>query len=106
MLQSWPSRMYPSPRLRLCVGKEVNHHEDLRSHRRPGSTEQNHRIGALKFAYAAARNRASWASLCRPTKPAAKPPLKQHGKKKEDGELDIDDQGNVLLVDAQAFARA
>ena len=59
----------------------------------------------LKFAYAAARNRRELGEFVTTYEASRKALLNQYGKKKEDGELDIDDQGNVQLVDAQAFAK-
>lgn len=59
----------------------------------------------LKFAYAAARNRRELGEFVTAYEASRKALLNQYGKKKEDGELDIDDQGNVQLVDAQAFAK-
>ena len=60
----------------------------------------------LKFAYAAARNRRKLDEFVRTYEASRQALLKQYGQKKEDGELDIDDQGNVKLVDAKAFAEA
>jgi len=60
----------------------------------------------LKFAYAAARNRRELGEFVTTYEASRQALLKQYGQKKEDGELDIDDQGNVQLVDAQAFAKA
>jgi len=59
----------------------------------------------LKFAYAAARNKRKLGEFVQTYETSRKALLNQYGKKKEDGELDIDDQGNVQLVDAQAFAK-
>lgn len=59
----------------------------------------------LKFAYAAARNKRELGEFVTAYEASRKALLNQYGKKKEDGELDIDDQGNVQLVDAQAFAK-
>jgi hypothetical protein len=59
----------------------------------------------LKFAYAAARNKRKLGEFVQIYEASRQALLKQHGAKKEDGELDIDDQGNVQLVDAQAFAK-
>ena len=59
----------------------------------------------LKFAYAAARNKRKLGEFVQTYEASRKALLNQYGKKKEDGELDIDDQGNVQLVDAQAFAK-
>ena len=59
----------------------------------------------LKFAYAAARNKRKLGEFVTTYEASRKALLNQYGKKKEDGELDIDDQGNVQLVDAQAFAK-
>ena len=59
----------------------------------------------LKFAYAAARNNRKLGEFVQTYEASRKALLNQYGKKKEDGELDIDDQGNVQLVDAQAFAK-
>jgi hypothetical protein len=60
----------------------------------------------LKFAYAAARNRRELSEFVTTYEASRKALLNQYGKKKEDGELDIDEHGNVQLVDAQAFAKA
>ena len=59
----------------------------------------------LKFAYAAARNKRKLGEFVQTYEASRQALLKLHGTKKEDGELDIDDQGNVQLVDAQAFAK-
>ena len=59
----------------------------------------------LKFAYAAARNKRKLGEFVQTYETSRQALLNQYGKKKEDGELDIDDQGNVQLVDAQAFAK-
>ena len=59
----------------------------------------------LKFAYAAARNKRKLGEFVQAYETSRQALLKQHGKKKEDGELDIDDTGNVKLVDAPAFAK-
>lgn len=59
----------------------------------------------LKFAYAAARNKRKLGEFVQTYEASRQALLNQYGKKKEDGELDIDDQGNVQLVDAQAFAK-
>lgn len=59
----------------------------------------------LKFAYAAARNKRKLGEFVQAYETSRQALLKQHGAKKADGELDIDDQGNVQLVDAQAFAK-
>ena len=60
----------------------------------------------LKFAYAAARNRRELGEFVTTYEASRKALLNQYGKKKEDGELDIDDQGNVKLLDAPAFGKA
>ena len=59
----------------------------------------------LKFAYAAARNKRKLGEFVTTYEDNRRALLMKYGKKKEDGELDIDDQGNVQLVDAQAFAK-
>ena len=59
----------------------------------------------LKFAYAAARNKRKLGEFVQAYETSRQALLKQHGAKKADGELDIDDQGNVQLVDAPAFAK-
>ena len=60
----------------------------------------------LKFAYAAARNKRKLGEFVQTYEASRQALLKLHGTKKEDGELDIDEHGNVQLVDAQAFAKA
>ena len=60
----------------------------------------------LKFAYAAARNKRDLGEFVQIYEASRQALLKQHGDKKEDGELNIDDQGNVKLVDAPAFGKA
>lgn len=59
----------------------------------------------LKFAYAAARNKRKLGEFVQTYEASRQALLKQYGAKKEDGELDIDDTGNVKLVDAPAFAK-
>ena len=59
----------------------------------------------LKFAYAAARNKRKLGEFVQAYETSRQALLKQHGAKKADGELDIDDTGNVKLVDAPAFAK-
>jgi hypothetical protein len=59
----------------------------------------------LKFAYAAARNKRKLGEFVQTYEASRQALLKLHGTKKEDGELDIDEHGNVQLVDAQAFAK-
>ena len=59
----------------------------------------------LKFAYAAARNKRKLGEFVQTYEASRQALLKLHGTKKEDGELDIDDTGNVKLVDAPAFAK-
>ncbi len=59
----------------------------------------------LKFAYAAARNKRKLGEFVQIYEASRQALLKQHGAKKADGELDIDDTGNVKLVDAPAFAK-
>jgi len=60
----------------------------------------------LKFAYAAARNKRKLGEFVQTYETSRQALLKQHGEKKEDGELNIDDQGNVKLLDAPAFGKA
>lgn len=60
----------------------------------------------LKFAYAAARNKRKLGEFVQTYEASRQALLKQYGDKKEDGELNIDDQGNVKLVDAPAFGKA
>lgn len=60
----------------------------------------------LKFAYAAARNKRKLGEFVQTYEASRQALLKQHGEKKEDGELNIDDQGNVKLLDAPAFGKA
>jgi hypothetical protein len=59
----------------------------------------------LKFAYAAARNRRELGEFVTAYEASRKALLNQYGTKKEDGELDIDEHGNVKLVDKDAFAK-
>lgn len=59
----------------------------------------------LKFAYAAARNKRKLGEFVQAYETSRQALLKQHGAKKEDGELDIDDAGNVKLIDAPAFGK-
>ena len=60
----------------------------------------------LKFAYAAARNKRKLGEFVQTYEASRQALLKQHGEKKENGELNIDDQGNVKLLDAPAFGKA
>ena len=59
----------------------------------------------LKFAYAAARNKRKLGEFVQTYEASRQALLKLHGTKKEDGELDIDEHGNVKLVDKDAFAK-
>lgn len=59
----------------------------------------------LKFAYAAARNKRKLGEFVQAYETSRQALLKMHGAKKEGGDLDIDANGNVKLVDAPAFAR-
>jgi hypothetical protein len=59
----------------------------------------------LKFAYAAARNKRKLGEFVQTYEASRQALLKLHGTKKEDGKLDIDEHGNVKLVDKDAFAK-
>lgn len=59
----------------------------------------------LKFAYAAARNKRDLGLFVQTYEASRQALLKQYGAKKEDGELDIDANGNVKLIDIPAFSK-
>mgnify|MGYP003427510673 FL=1 len=59
----------------------------------------------LKFAYAAARNKRKLGEFMQAYEASRQALLKQHGAKKEDGELDIDVNGDVKLIDIPAFSK-
>ena len=59
----------------------------------------------LKFAYAAARSKSNLGEFAQFYETKRQALLKQYGAKKEDGELDIDANGNVKLIDIPAFSK-